>query len=483
MKAVILAAGFGNRMRPLTFKTHKTLLSVGDQTIIERIINSLISHNIKEIILVTGYQADSIRGHLDARFPDLKVQYVHNPDYLKTNNIYSLWLAFQHADINSDFLLIESDLIYNPKIIEKILSSSYPNVALVDRFKRGMDGTVVSLDGSIITNVIPPHLQGENFDFSDKFKTLNIYKFSQEFVNKVFKNLLDYYVKIFDKKSYYELVLGMLVYAQQETIYAEVVHETDAWAELDDPNDFSVAEYTFCPAKRYHILERSYGGYWHYDFLDFAYIRNFYFPTDSIIAELKANLAVFLGSYCSSQKILNQKLANFLWCSPERVHLLNGASQAYHIIAEYLSGKKLLIPEPTFGEYKSRFINTSVYFDRPGYSLADIENSFGGCDVVVIVNPNNPTGSFCKTDEIYQLAARNPGKIFLIDESFIDFSVEQSILGLLESKPLDNIIVIKSLSKCLGVPGLRLGFVYSCSGSFLNFIAARIPIWNMNSLA
>jgi len=215
MKAVILAAGFGNRMRPLTFKTHKTLLSVGDQTIIERIINSLISHNIKEIILVTGYQADSIRGHLDARFPDLKVQYVHNPDYLKTNNIYSLWLAFQHADINSDFLLIESDLIYNPKIIEKILSSSYPNVALVDRFKRGMDGTVVSLDGSIITNVIPPHLQGENFDFSDKFKTLNIYKFSQEFVNKVFKNLLDYYVKIFDKKSYYELVLGMLVYAQQ----------------------------------------------------------------------------------------------------------------------------------------------------------------------------------------------------------------------------------------------------------------------------
>lgn len=223
MKVIILAAGFGNRMKPLTFKTHKTLLRVGDQTVIERIINSLLSNGIKDIVIVTGYKANDIRAFMQMKFPELKIEYVHNPNYETTNNIYSLWLAFQQVKIDQDILLIESDLIYEPSVLARLLRSPYPNAALVDHFRRGMDGTVVSLSTGIITHVIPPHLQGQNFDFSDKYKTLNIYKFSADFCNTKFRHLLDYYVKIFDKNSYYELVLGMLIYAQQETINAEVL--------------------------------------------------------------------------------------------------------------------------------------------------------------------------------------------------------------------------------------------------------------------
>jgi histidinol-phosphate/aromatic aminotransferase/cobyric acid decarboxylase-like protein/choline kinase len=480
MKAVILAAGFGNRMKPLTFTTHKTLLSVGDQTVLERIVGNLVSNNVKEIVIVTGYKANDIRNHVQIKFPELKVEYVHNSNYETTNNIYSLWLAFQQIKIDQDILLIESDLIYDPSVIARILHSPYPNVALVDHFKRGMDGTVVSLNGGVITNVIPPHLQEQNFNFSDKFKTLNIYKFSADFCNKRFRHLLDYYVKIFDKQSYYELVLGMLIYAQQETIHAEVLGG-ELWAEIDDPNDFNIAEYQFYPSKRYEILEKSFGGYWNYNFLDFAYIHNFYFPNTSIMAELRGNLSSLLESYCSSQKILNQKLANFLWCSSEKVILLNGASQAYPILADYFSGKKILMPDPTFGEYSSRF-QGETYLDRPGYSLDDVENKIDSCDVAIIVNPNNPTGTCCKTTEIYDMAAKKPHKMFLIDESFIDFSSQPSIIGLLEKQPLNNVIVIKSLSKCLGVPGLRLGYVYSSNYAFINFFSHRVPVWNINSL-
>lgn len=192
-------------------------------------------------------------------------------------------------------------------------------------------------------------------------------------------------------------------------------------------------------------------------------------------------MTTLLENYCSNQKILNQKIANFLWCSAEKVILLNGASQAYPILVEYFSGKKVLMPEPTFGEYPSRF-KGDTYSDRPGYSLDDIEGEIKSCDVVIIVNPNNPSGFCCKTNNIYELAAQYPGKIFLIDESFIDFSSEPSIVGLLEKNPLNNVIVIKSFSKCLGVPGLRLGFVYSSDPSFINFFSARIPVWNINSL-
>jgi histidinol-phosphate/aromatic aminotransferase/cobyric acid decarboxylase-like protein/choline kinase len=480
MKVIILTAGFGNRMRPLTFKTHKTLLRVGDQTVIEKIINSLVSNGIKDFVIVTGYRADDIRAHMQVKFPDLNVEYVHNPNYETTNNIYSLWLAFQQIKIDQDILLIESDLIYDPSVIARILRSPYPNVALVDGFRRGMDGTVVAVSKGVITNVIPPHLQGQNFDFSDKYKTLNIYKFSASFCNNRFRHLLDYYVKIFDKQSFYELVLGMLIYAQQETINAEIL-EGELWAEIDDPNDFGLAEYQFYPSKRYEILEKSFGGYWNYNFLDFAYIHNFHFPNASIMAELKANMVTLLESYCSSQKILNQKIANFLWCSPEKVVLLNGASQAYPVLAEYFAGKKVLMPTPTFGEYPSRF-QGETYQDRPGYSLEDIEHKISFNDVVIIVNPNNPTGTCCKTSGIYDLAARHLDKTFLIDESFIDFSPEPSIIGLLEKNPLNNVIVIKSLSKCLGVPGLRLGFIYTSEASFINFFSARVPVWNINSL-
>jgi len=482
MKAIILAAGYGNRMRPLTDEIHKTLLTINSKSIIDGIIDSLLIYNIREIVVVTGYLSDGLKNYLIKKYRDTNFKFVNNPRYKETNNIFSLSLAINAMEIDDDIILIESDLIYEPSIIKKAIDSKFDNVALVDKFRSGMDGTVVTVAENVITNIIPPHLQNSNFDFSDKYKTLNIYKFSKDFCKTIFKQLLTYYATVIDDNCYYELILGILIYMQRQTIYAEFVDDKK-WAEVDDPNDLNIAEFIFNKEERVKILENSFGGYWSHEITDFCFIRNMYFPNSSMISDMRNNLPNLIHNYGSRQSVLNQKLAYFLLYKKERTTLLNGAAQVYPILRTLFGDKMTLFPSPTFGEYPRIFNNCIVYLDRVGFNLCEIENKAVNCHVVIFTNPNNPTGSFIDSEWIYQFALINSSKIVIVDESFIDFANGSSIIDLLEKETLNNVIVIKSLSKSLGIPGVRLGFVYSSNREFNQLLNNALPIWNSNSLA
>jgi choline kinase len=175
MKVVILAAGIGRRMLPLTHRCHKTLLLVGGKPVLDRILDSLLARGLSSWTIVTGYMADELRAHIGERYPGIPVTYVHNERFEATNNIFSLALAFEQLEPDDDILLIESDLVFMPEVLDRLLESEHPNVALVDRWRSGMDGTVVRVDQrGVITQVIPSQQQDETFDFSDKYKTLNI---------------------------------------------------------------------------------------------------------------------------------------------------------------------------------------------------------------------------------------------------------------------------------------------------------------------
>ena len=300
MKAIILAAGFARRMRPLSIDRHKTLLEVGGRSIIARIVDELIVNDIADICVVTGYRADEVTSYLRQRYASVRFTFVNNENFATTNNIYSMALALEEFTPDDDILLIESDLIFEPAVLGRILRSAHPNVALVDRHRIGMDGTVVTVANSgVITQVIPSSLQDERFDFSDKYKTLNIYKFSADFCRTTFRRLLSYYAQVIDDNCYYELILGILIYMQQLEVHAEII-EGEAWAEVDDPNDLRAAEFLFCPPNRRAQLKSSWGGYWNAPVLDFAFIRNMYFPTPAMISELRANLPQLIVNYGSN---------------------------------------------------------------------------------------------------------------------------------------------------------------------------------------
>lgn len=482
MTAIILAAGYGRRMRPLSDTTHKALLPVGNSTILGRIFDGLKAINVTDIVVVTGYRADDVRRFCADTYPDLSVRFVHNGRYDHTNNIVSLSMGLAGIELASDVIVIECDLLFDASVLQHLLSPAAGNIALVDRYRPGMDGTVVAVDGGLITQVYPPHLQGPQFQYDDKYKTLNIYRFDRDFCGNVFRPLLDAYAHQIDGNVFYELVLGMLVNMQRQRIQAAIV-DGAKWAEVDDPNDLAAARFQFEPSSRAAILDRAMGGQWSFDVTDFAYMRNLHFPTDAMIAAMRQALPALMRSYGSTQQVLNQKLAWHLLCDPERVQLLHGASQIYPIFQRIVGTRPVLRPEPTFGEYARMFPKAQTYDDDGRIDFEGLERRIPADGVVVFVSPNSPTGTVIGTEWMLQCAARHPHTSFIIDESFVDFCDEEPVVARLEREFHPNVVVIKSLSKSLGVPGLRLGYIYCQNPELIRVLNDEIPIWNLGAPA
>ncbi len=469
-------------MEPLSRRCHKALLEIGGSTILGRAMDSLLAAGVSPITIVTGYRRQDITAFIADRYPGVPVRFVHNERYDETNNVVSLAMALESLDYEADVILIECDLLFEQHVITELISHPGPNVALVDHYRTGMDGTVVVTDGGYVSQVFPTTSQGMDFNYSGMLKTLNIYRFGWSYCTGTLRPMVSAYANHVDANCYYELVLGMLANIPAHRIAAQLVRESD-WVEVDDPNDLAVAEFAFDPDRRPGLLDRTFGGHWSLDLLDFSLPRNAYFPTQAMHAALRHALPDVITGYGSAQPVLDEKASYFLRCDASRVHLLAGASQVYPMLQQLYRGKRVAIPAPTFGEYVRCFPGASTYDDRPGIDTAQIESRAREADLLVVVNPNNPSGATVPTGFIHELAVRTPGTMFLVDESFLPFSGEPSLVGMLEAEPLGNVAVLTSLGKVLGVPGLRLGYVYTANAGLRSALGELMPIWGVNSLA
>lgn len=153
MKAIILAAGMASRLRPLTENTPKCLLKVGEKCLLQRSIDALTSNGIRDFVIVTGYLHEMIETFVAEQYGDnINVKFIHNDVFDSTNNIYSLWLARPEAE-GQEILLLDSDLLYDPQIITKVMESDADNVLTLIRHELGEEEMKVVLDrenGTII---------------------------------------------------------------------------------------------------------------------------------------------------------------------------------------------------------------------------------------------------------------------------------------------------------------------------------------------
>jgi histidinol-phosphate/aromatic aminotransferase/cobyric acid decarboxylase-like protein/choline kinase len=482
MQALILAAGHSQRMRQLSRGMHKTLLPIAGTTILGRMVDQLLAVGTEVITVVTGHAEDQITKYLCDQFPDAPLQFVHNDRFARTNNVVSLAVALDKLTLEDDLLLMECDILADHRVLTRLVEHPAPNVALVERYRTGMDGTVVTIRDGVISGVIPRHRQGRNFDYADAYKTLNMYRFSAGFVANVLRPLVRCYADDIDPRAQYEDVLRMLCGDPAHPVAVDVV-TGEKWVEVDDPNDVLTARFQFEPHRRSELLEITRGGYWNFDLLDFAMMRNAYFPTEPMLAMMRHALPDLISNYGSTQSVLNRKLAYVLGCAADRVQALHGATQAYPIVAQLWAGRSAAIPDPTFGEYPRIFPRACRYLDEPGQGWRGLDDLAAEVDVCVIVNPNNPTGFAMPTAELHALAAGHPETMFLVDESFQAFTSDRSLLDRLESEPLANVAVLTSLSKSLGAPGLRLGYLYSTNRALVEAVGAQLPIWNLSAQA
>ena len=144
MIGVILAAGMAKRLRPLTDERPKCLLTVGQRTLLQRTVDGIIAAGISELVVVTGYRAQMIRDFLTSHYPDLTIHFIDNPDYAHNNNIFSLWLTRPYTE-GRDFLLLDSDILFDPQIIPAVLSAEGSALAL-NRHELGEEEIKVIVD-------------------------------------------------------------------------------------------------------------------------------------------------------------------------------------------------------------------------------------------------------------------------------------------------------------------------------------------------
>jgi NDP-sugar pyrophosphorylase family protein len=241
MQVIILAAGIGIRLRPITYEVPKVMAKIRNKELILYQLESISKiKNISEIIIVVGYKREKIKKLVGDRYKGIKIRYVDNIEYKTTNNIYSLYLALPY--ITEELLLMEGDIIFKPKLLKKVKRRR--DTVFIEKYKPYMDGTIVEINENtkVIQRLIPKREQGNFFDASSYYKTINIYHFTFKFIKEVYKPVLDLYISKFGKKDYYELIIGALVYLNVCCVYAEVIKDEMMWFEVDDIDDLKFAE-------------------------------------------------------------------------------------------------------------------------------------------------------------------------------------------------------------------------------------------------
>ena len=229
--ALLLAAGTGSRLAPLTDKMPKCLVPVNEISILERLLDALRSYNFNKLVIVVGHQADSIRDFLGTKAYGMEIVYITSPVYKTTNNIYSLWLAGKA--IEEPFLLIESDLVFDPEMLGSMLE---PDRIAVSRLQPWMNGTTVTINSNQKINAFQKDVR---HPCNSHYKTVNIYSLSTQTWQLV-RERLDHHISNNMVNGYYETVFADMV-TEDCLSFTPVFFNADHWYEIDTIDDLLAA--------------------------------------------------------------------------------------------------------------------------------------------------------------------------------------------------------------------------------------------------
>lgn len=492
MQAIILAAGMGRRMGKYTENHTKCMMIVGKRTLLERTIEALQLAGINRLIMVIGYEAENLRSYIEKKKFNIEIKYVYNYDYSTTNNIYSLFLARDYMR-KDDTILIESDLIFDSNLIKDVKEAPQPNLAVVAKYEQWMDGTMVVLNAKreIIDFIDKTRFRYE--DVGTYYKTVNIYKFSKEFSESQYIPFMEAYLKAYGMNQYYEQVLKIFSHIRNSELSAYVIDDEN-WYEIDDAQDLDIANTIFAQdediLKKYEL---HYGGYWRFPKLkDFCYLVNPYYPPPKMISQLKYFFEELLTQYPSGMNIQKLNAASMFGVDEEYLLVGNGAAELINVLGKIVQGR-LSVCIPAFNEYIRCFVNCESHIIDSSkndyqYNIEQLLEEVEHTDNLLIVNPDNPSGAFLTYDEIMQIVEKchQNHVLLIIDESFIDFAEKNVRYTLINDRVLEKyeeLIIIKSISKSYGVPGLRLGIMATANRVILKQMKDNLAIWNINSFA
>lgn len=489
MQALMLAAGMGKRLGKYTNGNTKCMVEVAGIKLIDRTIEILKNCGINKLIMVVGYKKENLKEYLKDR-NDIEIIFIDNDDYDKSNNIYSLYMAKDYL-MQDDTIMLESDLIYEEGLVKDVVNSSYANVAAVAKYEEWMDGTVVTIDEN---NRIIDFVEKKDFTYSsvdNYYKTVNIYKLSKEFSTNQYIPFLEAYIKAYGLNEYYELALKAIAHLSRSDLKALDVSRY-SWYEIDDAQDLDIANAIFSHGiDKLKNFQQRYGGYWRFgNILDYCYLVNPYFPNEKLMNKMNFMSSKLLTEYPSGLYVQNLNAGRLFNIDEENIIVGNGAAELINILGKILKGN-VTISIPSFNEYIRCFENSEFNIikseeDDYKFNINKILNSINNSDIITIINPDNPSGSFIEYDNIIKIIEEcyRQNKTIIIDESFIDFANKDKKYTLINNDILNkypNLVVVKSISKSYGIPGIRLGVLATSNHELLAQMKNKMSVWNINS--
>lgn len=237
--AIILVAGLGNRLKPLTNQTPKCLVPVNGKPILFNALNHLANHGITKVVLVVGHLADTIRTAVGETYRGMTIEYVYNPLFEHTNNMYSLWLA--RDSLEQGVLLLEGDVFFEEKVLSSLLNTEARSYWAADAFSKFRDGCMLtSLEDNSISRieiVRQPLAEYSN----NQHKSGSLLKILPE-LGRQFSRWLSLEVKAGNVNIYYDLVLAK--HLPRQTLFIHSIRD-QKWMEIDTPEDLEQAQQIF----------------------------------------------------------------------------------------------------------------------------------------------------------------------------------------------------------------------------------------------
>ncbi len=234
MKAVILAAGLGSRLRPITNKVPKCMVPVNGIRIIDKQINNLVKNGIKDIYVVDGYKAEVLGNHLKENYPFVHI--VSNPRYAETNNMYSLYLTRPYVE-GEEFILMNADVYYDTSIITGLLEGENLSKIACDKSQYLEESMKITVDAEGKINHISKKIsKADHYAVS-----IDVYRISSEDSKVLFENVTDTIEVKKDENSWTEVALDNIF--DQTSFYPYVIK--GRWFEIDNHDDLHKAEKIF----------------------------------------------------------------------------------------------------------------------------------------------------------------------------------------------------------------------------------------------
>ena len=232
MKAVILAAGLGSRLRPITNEVPKCMVPVNGIRIIDKQLDNLLSNGVDDIYVVDGYKAEVLSRHLSKDYPQVHI--VPNPRYAETNNMYSLYLTAPFVK-GEEFMLMNADVYYDSSIVKGILQNEGSIIAC-DCSQYLEESMKITLDGDFINHISKRISEEDYYAVS-----IDVYRISAE-DSLVLFNEVEYTIKCRkDENSWTEVALDNIF---ERTHFKPYIIE-GRWFEIDNHEDLHKAEELF----------------------------------------------------------------------------------------------------------------------------------------------------------------------------------------------------------------------------------------------